>query len=308
MGVLALALRLPKKIIKLLDGTITLKSEPDCGSEFTIYIPIKLSHLVVLEEESEISEIQSFSNKKVLIVDDDPGQLALTSEVAALAGLSYDVCDNGVAAVTLLDTYSYDLVLTDIQMPKMDGFELLKVIKSNAVYAHLPVIALSGRTNSSFLEYQEAGFSDSLQKPYAPKELIDLIAKVLSVDLATYDESANTNTDFINEEYSLNDLMLFAHGDSDSLYAILDTFYESTVENVGELKKRLQKKDVLHIKKVAHKMLPMFKQIKAKEVVPILEKLEHPDQFDLDKTSILRLTHIGIAKIEELIDKLKVEN
>ncbi len=305
-GGFGLGLAITKKIIKLLNGDITLNSEPDKGSEFIIYIPIKLSNLLVPEEESEIQEIQSFSNKKVLIVDDDPSQLALTSEVAELAGLSYDVCENGVAAVALLNANQYDLVLTDIQMPKMDGFELLKAIKNTIHQTDIPVIALSGRTDSSFLEYQEAGFAGSLRKPYAPKELIDLIAEVLRVDLIDYDHA--TVDDHSDEAYSLNDLMLFAHGDSDSLYAILDTFYESTIENVSELKKRMQEKDIFHIKKIAHKILPMFKQIKAKEVVPILEKLEYPDEFNLDTTSILNLTNDGIAKIEELIDKLKVEN
>ncbi len=305
-GGFGLGLAITKKIIKLLDGKITLDSEPNIGSEFTIYIPIKLSNSLAPEEESEILEIQNFSNKKVLIVDDDPSQLALTSEVATLAGLTYDVCENGLEALSFLQKNTYDLVLTDIQMPKMDGFELLKAMKNNTEYTDLPVIALSGRTDISFTEYQEAGFSGSLRKPYAPKELIDLIAKVLSVDLIKYPDPVIEEDK--NEAYSLGDLMLFAHGDSDSLYAILDTFYESTIDNVSELKTQVTKKDIIGIKKIAHKMLPMFKQIKAKEVVPILEKLEHPDQYELDKKSTLQLTKEGILKIEDLIGKLKVEN
>ncbi|GAA4273480.1 ATP-binding protein [Aquimarina gracilis] len=306
-GGFGLGLAITKKIIKLLNGKITLKSEPNIGSEFTIYIPIKLSNSLAPEEENEVLEIQNFSNKKVLIVDDDPSQLALTSEVATLAGLTYDVCENGLKAISLLQKNMYDLVLTDIQMPKMDGFEFLKAIKNNTTYKDLPVIALSGRTDTSFTEYQEAGFSGSLRKPYAPKELIDLIADILSVDLVKY-QDADVQEEDPNQAYSLGDLMLFAHGDSDSLYAILDTFYESTVNNVAELKTRISQKDVLSIKKIAHKMLPMFKQIKAKEVVPILEKLEHPDQYELDEKSTLLLTKEGILKIEDLIGKLKVEH
>ncbi|MBQ0734595.1 ATP-binding protein [Aquimarina celericrescens] len=305
-GGFGLGLAITKKIIELLDGTISLDSKPDKGSEFTFQIPIKLSNSLAPEEEHEVLEIQSFSNKKVLIVDDDPSQLALTSEVASLAGLSYDVCKNGIEAISFLQNNEYDLVLTDIQMPKMDGFELLKTIKNNSSYSNLPVIALSGRTSTSFTEYQEAGFSGSLRKPYAPGELIDLIAEILSVDLVAY--SSTTSDEDSKEAYSLEDLMLFAHGDSDSLYAILDTFYESTIENVKELKTKVKDEDISGIKKIAHKMLPMFKQIKAKDVVPILIKLEHPDQYELDKESIVYLTKSGIEKIEDLISKLKVEN
>ncbi len=305
-GGFGLGLAITKKIIKLLDGKITLDSEPDKGSNFTFYIPIKLSNSLIPEEETEISEIQNFSNKKVLIVDDDPSQLALTSEVVTLAGLSYDVCKNGLDAISLLQNNEYDLVLTDIQMPKMDGFELLKSIKTSTNHFDVPVIALSGRTDTSFSEYQEAGFLGNLRKPYAPKELIDLIAEILSVDIVDYDEQLKEEVS--TDEYSLNDLMLFAHGDSDSLYAILDTFYESTVDNIDDLKLMVSESKIDHIKKIAHKMLPMFKQIKAKEVVPILVKLEHPDQYSLDSASILDLAQEGITKIESLIDKLKVEN
>ncbi|WP_025742758.1 ATP-binding protein [Aquimarina pacifica] len=306
-GGFGLGLAITKKIIKLLKGKIKLNSEPGKGSTFTFYIPIKLSGSSLPEEGPEITELQSFTNKKVLIVDDDPSQLALTSEVASLAGLTYDICKNGLDAVSLLQSNTYDLILTDIQMPKMDGFELLRTIKRNPDYHNLPVIALSGRTDTSVSEYQDAGFAASLQKPYAPKELVDHIATVLHMDIKKYDHS-NNHEDSTQEEYSLSDLMLFAHGDSDSLYAILDTFYTSTIDNIEELKKKMEKKDIESIKKTAHKMLPMFKQIKAKEVVYILERLEHPDQYTLDNSSVLSLTGKGITKIKTLIDKLKVEN
>ncbi len=305
-GGFGLGLAITKKIIKLLNGKIELDSEPNEGSEFIFTIPIKTSDSLIPEEEPEISEIQNFNNKKVLIVDDDPSQLALTSEVASLAGLTYDICKNGIEANSLLQINAYDLVLTDIQMPKMDGFQLLETIRNNPNHTNLPVIALSGRTDTSFLEYQEAGFSGSLRKPYAPTELIDLISEVLSVDFGNLQKTITNG--YSDEEYSLNDLMLFAQGDSDSLYAILDTFYESTIDNVKQLKILMNKKDIQHISKIAHKMLPMFKQIKAKEVVPILQKLEHPDQYHLNNTLILELTKDAIEKTEVLIDKLKVEN
>ncbi len=307
-GGFGLGLAITKKIIKLLNGKIQLTSEPGKGSTFTFHIPITASGSFVPEEEPEVLEIQNFSNKKVLIVDDDPSQLALTSEVASLAGLTYDISKNGLDAFSLLQTNTYDLVLTDIQMPKMDGFELLQKIKKNPNFNDLPVIALSGRTDTTASEYLKAGFAASLQKPYAPKALIDHIATVLSVDLNGY-KTGHTEDDHDDEqEYSLNDLMLFAHGDSDSLYAILDTFYISTTENIKELKTKISTHNVDGIRQIAHKMLPMFKQIKAKDVITILEHLEHPEKYNLDQEAIITLANEGITKIKVLIDKLKVKN
>ncbi len=305
-GGFGLGLAITKKIIKLLNGKITLDSEIDKGSEFTIYIPIKIATSLVTEEDAQLSDIQNFNDKKVLIVDDDPSQLSLTSEVVSLAGLTYDICKNGLEAIASLESTTYDLVLTDIQMPKMDGFALMDHIKSNSHLSELPVIALSGRTDTSIEVYRKKGFAASLRKPYAPKELIDLIATLFHGDSSNFESL--TYEDSSEDLYSLKDLKLFAHGDSESLYAILDTFYDSTIENVKALKKLMAEEDILDIKKVAHRMLPMFKQIKAKEVVPILEKLEHPDQYELDTQAILNLTKEGVDHIEELLSKLKVEN
>ncbi|MBQ4819781.1 ATP-binding protein [Aquimarina sp. MMG016] len=307
-GGFGLGLAITKKIIKLLNGKVTLESNIDEGSNFTIYIPIKLSNSLVVEDtESESIEMQHFSNHKVLIIDDDLSQLGLTSEVVSLAGLSYDICENAIDALNLLKNNIYDLILTDIQMPKMDGFELLNSIKKQGKYTNLPIIALSGMANTTAEDYKNAGFSGSLRKPYAPKELIDLIAKVLKITPIEY-QKININEEDSNEEYSLNDLMLFAQGDSDSLYAILDTFYESTIKNLEDLKIRIENEEIDQIKKIAHRMLPMFKQIKAKGVTPLLTQLEHPDQYKLNNTSIISIAKDCVQKIESLMGKLKVEN
>ncbi len=307
-GGFGLGLAITKKIIKLLDGKIRLESYPDQGSNFTFCIPIKLAKSQIHEEESESIEIQHFTNKKVLIVDDDLSQLDLTSEVVTLISLSYDICENGLDALELIKKNRYDLILTDIQMPKMDGFELLKALREMSDYKDIPIIALSGRTDTSVSQYKEAGFSGSLRKPYAPQALIDLIADVLKIDTSDLDFENSLPEQENNTDYSLKDLMLFAQGDSESLYAILETFCSSTIDHIEKLKATVKKEDLEEIKRLAHKMLPMFKQIKAKQIVPILDTLEHQDDYELDTKEILLLTEEGVRKIEALIDKLKVKN
>lgn len=304
-GGFGLGLAITKKIITLLDGDITLKSEVNSGSEFTICIPIHDSSLIIPETESTTKIQTKFSNQKVLIVDDDPSQLALTSEVVSLAGLAYDICNDGVEALKLLLHHKYNLILTDIQMPKMNGFELIENIKNNETLSKIPVIALSGRTNVSPQEYNNAGFTDSLQKPYAPQELINRIARIINVD-AMHIEATNSSAS--KKEYSLSDLMLFAQGDTESLNAILDTFYTGTSDNINDLKQILKEKRFNQIKSVAHKMLPMFKQIKAKKIIPILQELEHPKSNNISDEILPTKTKEGIKEVEKLIKLIKKEN
>ena len=307
-GGFGLGLAITKKMIQLLNGKITLESELNKGSNFTFSIPIKLAKIQISEEDITPIELQYFTNKKVLIVDDDHSQLDLTSEVVSLMNFSYDICENGMDALQLLHKNSYDLILTDIQMPKMDGFELLKTIQNNSNYSGIPIIALSGRTYTTLSEYKDAGFSGSLRKPYAPKSLINLIASILKIDAIDLNYTNQVTDQDDNVIYSLNDLMLFAQGDSESLYAILDTFCNSTIRNIEELKSAVNNEDLDQIKKLAHKMLPMFKQIKAKKIIPILDILEHQNNLDLDTAKTLALTEEGILKIENLISRLKVKN
>ncbi len=303
-GGFGLGLSITKKIIKLLDGTITLDSEVGKGSTFTIHIPIRMSHSLIAEESPINDDELDFSNRKVLIVDDDPSQLDLTSEVVSMAGLSYEISRNGIEALELLQKNTYDLVLSDIQMPGMDGFELLEAIQNTPATQHLQVIALSGRIDVTPDEYLEEGFAGSLRKPYLPKDLINLIASILHI--TPVDQHPTPITTIANDDpsYSLDDLMIFAQGDTESLRAILDTFIESTQQNLVALQTALDQnnKDAIH--QIAHRMLPMFKQIKAHDIIPILDKLEHQTRYELDDTTVLALTKIGLSKIEVLLTKL----
>jgi len=309
-GGFGLGLAITKKIIHLLKGKIKLESKLEKGSTFTFHIPVKLAKSQISEEDQEpIQQPQYFNNnnKKVLIVDDDISQLDLTSEVVSLMNFSYDICENGKEAIKLLNRNTYDLILTDIQMPIMDGFELLKSLK-NTSYRDTPIIALSGRTDASISQYKNAGFSGSLRKPYAPKALMDLITDLLKIDTIDIGHKNQVLETPESNLYSLQDLMLFAQGDSESLYAILDTFCTSTAGHIQELNTAIDLKDFDQIKRLAHKMLPMFKQIKAKEIIPILNTLEHQDIDDLDIAKTITLTRDGIHKIEHLINKLKINH
>ena len=302
-GGFGLGLSITQKIIQLLDGTITLKSEPGKGSVFVVKIPIELASSQVMEEEIQSIEINRFKNQRALIIDDDPSQLKLTGEIISLAGLNYDTGMNGKEALKVLAENEYDIILSDIQMPKMDGFTLLKHIKSDPKTRGIPVIALSGRTNKHVSEYKEAGFSGSLRKPYSPADLLQLISQFLQVEskISVTPVSAVSGSD---GSYSLEDLSIFAQGDPDSLYAIIDTFYQSTRENIEALKIAASHNNTTEISQLAHKMLPMFKQIKAVEISPILNQLEHQEDKNLEE--ILKLTKNVIRKIEKLISELKV--
>ena len=281
-----LGLAITKRLTQLLEGEIKLESVQGKGSEFTILIPvIKLSETreeperVQKELEDAEAHVMDASGMKALVIDDDPGQLSLTVEVAQSMGLETDTAENGKIGLEKLNSGDYDIVLTDIQMPILDGFDLITTIRSNEQHKDLPVIALSGRTDIEKEVYSEVGFNNKLLKPYKPIDLKQNIAELLRLN---YKEEEVTqvidNGRLQSDNYDLTDIYEFSGRDEEAMQTIIQAFLDGAQQSMQELKKAYQEKNVDKMGKLAHRMLPMLRQMKANEVIVILMKLESWDE------------------------------
>ncbi|HSJ11392.1 MAG TPA: response regulator [Gillisia sp.] len=275
-GGTGLVLAITKRITSLLKGKIELKSKQGEGSEFIVRIPVKkLPVEESVENDKEIIKVteKDLKGKNILVVDDESSQLALSKELIKSTGMNCHTASNGLEALKKLETGNYHLVLTDIQMPKMDGFELVRSIKNNPEFANIPVIAISGQTTVSAENYTEAGFAGNILKPYKPADLLFKIGQVLKIDIEKKERSNNYNSSG-KSEYSLEEIFLFTGEDQVALDTILTAFIESTRLNLKEIESSVEKGDQERVSQIAHRMLPMFKQMKANEIVPKLQGLE----------------------------------
>jgi len=301
-GGTGLGLAIVKRITGLLKGSVKLKSEPGKGSEFTVHIPVvKVTKKVEIPLEIDITDFD-LSGKNILVVDDESSQLALARELIKSVGMNCDTAANGEEALTKLESKSYHLIVTDIQMPKMDGFNLMKTIKINPKFSEIPVIAVSGRTNVTAESYLKAGFSGNLLKPYRPGELLLKIGEILKVKLENknvHSRSYASNS----KNYSLDEIILFAGADQKALDTILNAFIDSNKINLKEIVFAQKRNDIERAAQIAHRMLPMFKQLKAGKIIGKLEQLEHKEYEILpeDKTSCL------VEEIEVLLTDLQKE-
>lgn len=303
-GGTGLGLAITKRIAKLLQGTVELKSEPDKGSEFIVRIPVKKLKVdpETTPEPEEIKVDVNLQGKIILVVDDESSQLALSKELIKSTGMNCHTALNGEEALAKLKQHKYHLVLTDIQMPRMDGFELLRAMKEDTKMSEIPVIAISGRTNVPAEKYTEAGFSGNILKPYKPADLLLKIEQILRV---AFEKKEKSGRKFSNEisEYTLEEIFLFTGEDQESLDTILNVFIESTQMNLQEIEQALEKDDHEKIAQIAHRMLPMFKQLKAKDIIPQLQKLENKDRDALKSENISAL----INEIRKLLFQLEKE-
>lgn len=272
-----LGLSITRRITELLKGSIELKSEQGKGSEFIVKLPVlKVTAPEVTENEPKEATHQTpelLKGKRALAVDDEPSQLALTAELVKSLGMECDSCLNGDEAMKKLKNNKYDLILTDIQMPKFDGFQLIKFIRNQPKLAKVPVIALSGRTDVDLEAYQDAGFTSSVLKPYKPPHLQRKIAEIFHMDIAQK-KKAPVASKKQDSSYDLEEIYQFSGGDDQAMQVILKAFLESAEANVIALEEALEKGDENEMGRIAHKMLPMLKQMKVGKVIPDLQKLE----------------------------------
>lgn len=297
-----LGLAITKKLTDLLQGKIYLESEPGKGSTFLVRIPITPAPTHSLDQIESKEIVKNLNNYSVLLVDDEPAQLGLLKEFIKSTGMSYKTARNGKEAIAKLKSDRTDLVLTDIQMPDMNGLELLKEINTNPEVPEVPVIALSGQSNVTPSDYLEKGFKGSLLKPYSSEELLGIMGKVLSVEFQKKANKPMQPAD-PSKGYSLSEIKSFSGEDPVALNAILSAFIESTDQNVFALKMAYKKKDFSRVSSVAHKMLPMFRQLGTRQLILKLEILERNDPQKFRQVNIYELTQ----EINWLLDELKRE-
>lgn len=175
-GGVGLGLSMVKRLVELQDGKIFLESTPGKGSEFYFRMPfVKLSdaekHAETLPALNTVE--QHGKGIKVLIVEDNPINQLLVIKVLQKRGFETAMAQNGKIAIEKYKNEDFDIVLMDLQMPEMDGYEATRVIRGmDPDKAHIPIVAMTAHTIHGELEKCMAiGMNDYVSKPFNPEEL-----------------------------------------------------------------------------------------------------------------------------------------
>jgi PAS domain S-box-containing protein len=275
-GGTGLGLTIVKQLVELQGGHISVHSKVDKGSTFSFVLPYQkgdAKSINLVSYTSSNGTQQKLNGLNVLLVEDNDINRLYAGSILKMWGCKVRFAENGAAAVESVKTFLLDLVLMDIQMPLMDGFEATKVIRAlNDPKSKLPIIALTANATRKDVEQcLAAGMNDCISKPFTPEDLFKAIkrqvvvkkikgAELKKADRPSYDLSylksvSNNNELFVNE--------------------MIDTYLKTMPRSIAEVRSFSRQKDWENLSRAAHKLKPSITLLgihQAKELASEIER------------------------------------
>ena len=316
-GGTGLGLTISKRLTELMGGKLNVRSTKNIGSTFTLTLSLKKAKDRVVKNKEDVAEIdlKVFSNKRFLVIDDDPLNLKLIKLIFDRWLVSADYLTNSKVSTKYIDENTYDLILTDIQMPDFSGLDIAEYVQShsNLVKSKTPVVAFTANVMKDDLDrYLKLGISDYLLKPFKEIHLYNKLIKALKIDKKkiTITEKIKSKISEINAPkeklFSLEEIKKFTDNNDEVLLEILNSFVKSTETSLKELKVAGAMNNRESIKGIAHKMLPLHQHLKMELVLPQLKKLE-PMDATLSQEEIAGLLQLLLENSNRNIEAIKSE-
>ena len=261
-----LGLSIVERIVAMLGGTIRLDSEKGRGSRFMVEIPMQTAE----EQPERINNLQIHHNctfHDIVAIDNDEVLLLMLKEMYAQEGIHCDTCTDAAELMEMIRRKEYSLLLTDLNMPDINGFELLELLRASNVgnSKTIPVVVTTASGSCSKKELMERGFAGCLLKPFSISELMEVSDKCAMKD--TPDEKP----DFTS---------LLSYGNESVMLDKLITETEKEIQAVRDAERR---QDHQELAALIHHLRSSWEILRADRPLRELYKLIHNNGTPDDK-------------------------
>lgn len=238
-----LGLAICSRLVSRMGGSIRVESRKGKGSDFIVLLPLPLADGKSPLETEKLSSGLRMEGTRVLLLDDDLRQLGIVREMLRRHRAACDCCQDSSELISRLRENEYDVLLMDIQMPDMDGFAVLELLRrSNIPQARaIPAIALTARMDDE-REYLARGFAGCIRKPFTMESLVEGVTRVTG---------KKGNGDW------KPDFSLILTGE-DNRREMLEVFITEGRKDLSLLHEALEKGDRETVRDILHKNLPLW--------------------------------------------------
>ena len=265
-----LGLSIVQRIVAMLGGTIRLESEKGKGSRFTVEIPMPIvDEQTVQARQGYVRHNEAYH--EVIAIDNDEVLLLMLKEMYAQEGIHCDTCTGAAELMEMIRRKEYSLLLTDLNMPEINGFELLELLRTSNVgnSKTIPVVVTTASGSCSKEELMERGFSGCLLKPFSISELMEVS------DKCAMKGNRNEKPDFTS---------LLSYGNE---AVMLEKLIAETEKEMLIIREAEQKTDFQELEALIHHLRSSWEILRTDQPLRELYKLLHgnstPDYEALNK-------------------------
>lgn len=252
-----LGLAIVSDTVKLLNGSITVKSKPGKGSRFTVSLPLPKAEETMATEKTTVKH-STLSGYSVLAIDNNGMLLDMMKEMYRQSGVKCDTCQSVDELTDRMRTKDYDLLVTDLKMPEVNGYEVLELLRTSEIgnSQTIPVVAATAAGYVEEKELTEKGFAAVLYKPYSIDELLAVTERCIK-------PKGTSNID-------LSPLLAF--GDK---WRTLEKLAATTQSDMDEVRKAAEAGDMEALDSWIHHLRSSWMLIKAEQPLAVLYDTIH---------------------------------
>jgi len=311
-GGTGLGLAIAKQLVETQGGTITVKSKLKEGSTFSFILPFKKTNAEPVSEKEMVELYEKVKNIKVLVVEDIVLNQLLMKTLLDDFGFENDIADNGKIAIEKLQNKSFDIILMDLQMPEMNGFEATRFIR-NKMNSQIPIIALTADVTTVDLEKCKAvGMNDYISKPIDERllysKIVDLFKDPLPLQGKGNKKKEINQTGPQTGSSKCSDLTYLYNrtkANPELMMEMIDLYLKQTPSLVSQMKQSLSEKNWGALYTAVHKMIPSFSIMGIhkdfEEMAKKIQEYSHTQQhLDEVEELILQLETICSQACKEL--------